>query len=128
MSLLLLEVGVEELPASMVESAAAQLASAVSAAVKEAGLGEAKVKHYSTPRRLIVFVEDVADRQEDRNERKRGPSAAAAYKDGQPTPALQGFARGAGVDVSAIEVEGDYVWANVNLIGKSAVDALGEPL
>jgi glycyl-tRNA synthetase beta chain len=128
MSLLLLEVGVEELPASMVESAASQLATAVSAAVKEAGLGEGRTTHYSTPRRLIVFVEDVADRQEDRNERRRGPAAAAAYKDGQPTPALQGFARGAGVDVSAIEVEGDYVWANVSLVGKSAIEALGEPL
>ncbi|MEO7453864.1 MAG: glycine--tRNA ligase subunit beta [Fimbriimonadales bacterium] len=129
MSLLLLEVGVEELPASMVESAASQLAGAVARAIVEAGLGSAEARSvYATPRRLIVLVEGVSDRQEDRSERKRGPSAAAAFKDGQPTPALQGFARGAGVDPSQVEVEGDYVWATVAFTGKPATEALGEPL
>jgi glycyl-tRNA synthetase beta chain len=128
MPLLLLEVGVEELPASMVESAAAQLATAVSLAVSESGLGGGKISHFSTPRRLIVFLENVSDRQEDRNERKRGPSASSAYKDGQPTPALQGFARSAGVEISAVETEGDYVWANVSTGGEPAIEALGEPL
>ena len=128
MPTLLLEIGVEELPASMVESAAQQLATSVGEAIREAGLGGANIRAHATPRRLIVFVDEVAERQDDRNERKRGPSAAAAFKDGQPTPALQGFARGAGVDVSNVEVEGDYVWANVSLVGKSAVEALGEPL
>ena len=125
---LLLEIGVEELPASMVESASSQLGAAVCKTVSEAGFGGGDAQVYATPRRMIVFVDDVAERQEDRTERKRGPSEAAAFKDGQPTPALQGFARGAGVDVAEIEVEGDYVWANMSTTGKSAVDALGEPL
>lgn len=129
MPTLLLEIGVEELPASMVESASQQLLEGVCDAVREAGLGDATgATRYATPRRLIVFVPDVSERQEDRNERKRGPSAAAAYKDGEPTPALQGFARGAGVDAGAVEVEGDYVWANVTIVGKPATAALGESL
>ncbi|MDQ2985799.1 MAG: glycine--tRNA ligase subunit beta [Armatimonadota bacterium] len=129
MPLLLLEIGVEELPASMVVSASQQLAIAVSAAVREAKLGAAEgVQWFATPRRLIVFVPDVAERQEDRTERKRGPSAAAAYKDGEPTPALLGFARGAGVAVGEVEVEDEYVWATVSMQGKPAADALGEPL
>ncbi len=129
MPTLLIEIGVEELPASMVESAAEQLMEGVCQAVRDAGLGDAtQATRYATPRRLIVFVSDVAERQEDRTERKRGPSAAAAYKDGQPTPALQGFARGAGVSTDEVDVEGDYVWATVSTTGRSATDALGEPL
>ena len=128
MPLLLLEVGVEELPASMVESSSQQLGESVSQALREAGLGGTTPRLFATPRRLIVFVDDVSERQEDRSERRRGPSAAAAYKDGQPTPALQGFARGAGIDVANVEVEGDYVWANMAIAGKHAIEALGEPL
>ena len=128
MPTLLLEIGVEELPASMVESASEQLGAAVSASVRDAGLGGEPAVTYATPRRLIVIVRGVAERQEDRSERRRGPSATAAYKNGEPTPALQGFARGAGVDTSAIEVEGEYVWANVSFVGKPATEALGEPL
>src|SRR5688572_3854346 len=104
MPLLLLEIGVEELPASMVESASEQLGESVSRAIREAGLSGTTPRLFATPRRLIVFVDDVAERQEDRSDRRRGPSAAAAYKDGQPTPALQGFARGAGIDVENVEV------------------------
>ena len=128
MPLLLLEIGVEELPASMVESSSQQLGESVSQALREAGLGGTTPRLFATPRRLIVFVDDVSERQEDRSERRRGPSAAAAYKDGQPTPALQGFARGAGIDVANVEVEGDYVWANMAIAGKHAIEALGEPL
>jgi len=129
MATLLLEIGVEELPASMVESASQQLLEGVCEAVREAGLGEADgATRYETPRRLIVFLPVVSPRQEGRQERRRGPSVAAAYKDGAATPALHGFARGAAVDVDSVEVEGDYVWANVSIAGKPASEALGEPL
>jgi len=129
MPTLLLEIGVEELPASIVDSASHQLLEGVRNAVRDTGLGDAETTaSYATPRRLIVVVEGVAERQEDRSERRRGPSVAAAYKDGQPTQALLGFARGAGVDAGAIESEGDYVWANVATTGKPAADAIGEPL
>lgn len=130
MPTLLLEIGVEELPASMVDSASSQLADGVAAVVRDCALGAAAhVERYGTPRRLIVLVQDVAESQQDRTERRRGPSAKAAFKDdGSPTPALEGFARGAGVRPADVVVEGEYVYAEVSLKGKPAVEALAEPL
>ncbi|MBA3725996.1 MAG: glycine--tRNA ligase subunit beta [Armatimonadetes bacterium] len=127
---LLLEVGVEELPASMVRSAAEQLLALVSDAVREARLGDASEgRWYATPRRLIVVLPDVAETQLDQVVEKRGPAAKGAYgPDGSPTPALIGFAKGAGVDPMKAEVRDDYIWVKSEVRGRSAKEVLMELL
>ena len=65
----------------------------------------------------------LAERQEDRNIRARGPAVKAAFDEtGSPTKAAEGFARGKGVDVDALErVEdesGAYVYAVIDEKGE----------
>ena len=56
------------------------------------------------PRRLAVVVEGVPERTEKIEEVFRGPAAKIAFDaDGNPTKAALGFARGKGVDASALE-------------------------
>ena len=53
-----------------------------------------------TTRRLVAYVTDLAPMQADEVVEKRGPALAQAYDTlGQPTKALEGFARGQGVRV-----------------------------
>jgi glycyl-tRNA synthetase beta chain len=65
-------------------------------------------------------------------EQLTGPSLKVAYKDGQPTPAAEAFAKKAGVDVSKLEkisnAKGEYLAATVTKRGRAAVEVLAETL
>ena len=72
------------------------------------------LKSFSTPRRLAVWVGEVAARQADVSEEMTGPAVKIAYKDGVPTAAAQAFAKKAGVEVGALktvrDAEGRDTW------------------
>jgi glycyl-tRNA synthetase beta chain len=74
----------------------------------------------------------ISGAQEDVTERVTGPSVNVAYKDGQPTPAAQAFAKKAGVDVSQLEKistsKGEYLAATVTKRGRSAAEILAQSL
>lgn len=131
---LLLEAGLEEVPARMLAAAEAELTQRVVELLgRERLLGqEHEVHSYSTPRRLAVQVNGVLTRQPDATQEMTGPSWSVAFKDGQPTPAAQAFARKAGVAVDALEKvttpRGEYVSARVLHRGRTAVEVLGASL
>jgi glycyl-tRNA synthetase beta chain len=131
---LLFEAGMEEIPARMIAAAEKDLTERVVALLgRERLLGEAHEVHsYSTPRRLAVQVSGVLERQPDATERMTGPAWSVAFKEGQPTPAAQAFARKAGVAVDALEKtatpKGEYVSATVTHHGRRALEVLGERL
>lgn len=114
---LLLEVGVEELPARFCPGALEQLRQKAERALDEARLAHGPVEVFGTPRRLVLLVQDVATQQADREVVARGPARKAAYDaEGRPTRALEGFARGQGIAVDDVEVRADdkgveYVYA-----------------
>ncbi|MCJ7518280.1 MAG: glycine--tRNA ligase subunit beta [Anaerolineaceae bacterium] len=129
----LLEIGTEELPASDLESALQQLEQLVPAMLTDLRLEHGDVKVFGTPRRLVVWVESLAARQEDLTQKMKGPPADRAFdKNGNPTPAANGFARGKGVDVKNLKKEeidgGVYLMAEVHLPGKSVYETLPEKL
>ncbi len=129
----LLEVGTEELPYSDLEAALAQLRERVPQLLDELRLEHGGVRVEGTPRRLVVYVEDLAAHQPDRQSVHKGPPASRAYDQaGQPTKAAEGFARSKGLDVSDLEVAeidgGKYVTAKVFETGRPAVDVLSEAL
>ncbi len=98
------EIGTEEIPAFDLHKATLQLEKLVPAALDEVRIPHGDVAIYTTPRRLIAMVSDVADTTEALDEVFRGPSAKIAFDaDGNPTKAAAGFARGKGVDVDALE-------------------------
>jgi glycyl-tRNA synthetase beta chain len=104
MSDFLLEVGTEDLPAGFVSDAIRQWEKMIPASLADAALPHDRVQIYATPRRLSAIVTNLPDRQIDRVEEIKGPPAAAAYKDGQPTPAAVGFAKKQGIDVASLEL------------------------
>src|SRR4051812_46468615 len=100
----LLEIGCEEIPARMVDSAQQDLLTRVSAVIERERLGgTAKVSPFSTPRRLAVLVAGIANAQPDAEEQVTGPATKIAYKDGQPTAAAQAFAKKVGVAIEKLE-------------------------
>lgn len=122
---LLLEIGTEEMPANILPSLVAQMQELAEAKLKEARLAYEKVTVYATPRRLAVITAGAAEAQADEAVKKRGPSIQAAFdKDGNPTRAAQGFAKGQHIDPSALVKEGDYVWAEIVNKGKPAAEVL----
>jgi glycyl-tRNA synthetase beta chain len=131
---LVLEIGLEEIPARMIAAAEAELARRVEGVLTRSRLLDAAavVTSYSTPRRLAVRVEGVIARQLDLQEQLTGPSWKAAFPDGQPGPAAQAFAKKAGVAVTALEKittpKGEYAAATVQRPGQSAEKVLSDSL
>ncbi|MEA5449203.1 glycine--tRNA ligase subunit beta [Leptolyngbya sp. CCNP1308] len=130
MATFLLEVGTEELPASFVSDALHQWQTRIPAELAEQALTPEAVRFYGTPRRLAVMLDGLPLRQPDRQEEVKGPPAQAAFKDGQPTKAAEGFAKSRGVEVSALEVrdtdKGSFVFVNQDIPGRAATDILTE--
>lgn len=128
----LLEIGVEELPASFVASGLKSLAAAAKDALVRARLEPTSVTVLGTPRRLGFIARGLPDRQEDRSETVTGPPWSAAFRDGEPTRAALGFAQKNGVEVADLQKlstdKGDYVTAHVSEKGKAAAELLSELL
>jgi glycyl-tRNA synthetase beta chain len=130
----LFEIGLEEVPARMIAGAQAELQRRILAMLEHARLvpvGAAN-KSFSTPRRLAVWVGDVAARQQDMAEEMQGPAVKIAYKDGAPTAAALSFAKKAGVNVAALRTvatpKGEYLAATAVKAGRSAAEVIAEEL
>ncbi|MFC3283862.1 glycine--tRNA ligase subunit beta [Litchfieldella rifensis] len=95
----LLELGVEELPPTAIDSLSDALAQSLGGGLLAAEVPFGSMHAYATPRRLAVQITQLADKQPDREVERRGPALAAAFKDGAPTKAAEGFARSCGVSV-----------------------------
>ncbi|MBH25181.1 MAG: glycine--tRNA ligase subunit beta [Myxococcales bacterium] len=132
-SQLFLEIGTEELPARFIQPAMDGLARLLTERLAELHLAHGEVHAVGTPRRVTVWIDDVSDRQEDREEVKVGPPARIAYdKEGNPSRAAQGFARTNGVEVGDLfETEtprGPYLAARIQHKGRATAELLAEEL
>jgi glycyl-tRNA synthetase beta chain len=130
---LVFEIGVEEIPSTALYAATSQLARLAEKALKEARLEYADMKTYGAPRRLVLHLEGLAERQDDLRMRAKGPALKAAFDPGgMPTGAAEGFARGKGVAVEDLvrgdEAGGEYVYAVIERDGAPALDVLPELL
>src|SRR5215472_5920852 len=137
-SALLLEIGVEELPASFVDGALAALPELVKSKLVEARLSFGEILAFGTPRRLAILVRELATSQADVDEEVVGPPETAAYKDGKPTKAAEAFAAKLGITVSDLAVveraatakqkAGRYVVGRRIEKGRPATELLGKAL
>jgi glycyl-tRNA synthetase beta chain len=125
---LLLEIGVEELPASFVEGALRALPELATKRFGELRLAFASVHAYGTPRRLALFVKGLAGRQPDLEEEVTGPPVKAAFKDGVPTKAAEAFAAKLGcavADLRRVETpKGEYLAGTRREAGQGATALL----
>ena len=143
----LIEIGLEEIPARMIDGAEAELRKRVAELLERESLSssaetrkpgswgasiQSDVEAYSTPRRLAVLARGIADKQADAEEQVTGPSAKVAYKDGQPTPAAHAFAKKVNVDVAQLKTitmpKGEYLAATVKRKGRTAQEILTQAL
>lgn len=101
---LLIELLTEELPPKALANMGRAFADSIGADLHKHQLraNEGEVQVFASPRRLGVRVPAVLAVQPEQIIERRGPAVAAGLKDGQPTPALAGFARSCGVEVSAL--------------------------
>ena len=100
----LVEIGTEELPPKSLLNLSTAFAEGVAKGLRDAGIAYKSLEAFATPRRLAVRVRKLVEQQPDRPLEKRGPPVKAAFDaDGAPTQAALAFARGCGVEVSALE-------------------------
>ncbi|MDA3908253.1 MAG: glycine--tRNA ligase subunit beta [Sulfurimonas sp.] len=98
---LLIEIGVEELPAVPLLKELRNIEKKyVDILEKNSLLGE--FEFYYTPRRLVIWHREFKTHQADSVEEFFGAPIAVAYKDGEPTPAANGFAKKCGVSLDEI--------------------------
>ncbi|MBD1371175.1 glycine--tRNA ligase subunit beta [Hazenella sp. IB182357] len=128
---LLLEIGCEEIPARFVDDAIQQLQEKLCAWLSEERISYGDVKVFSTPRRLAVLIERVAEKQNDLEEEIKGPpERIARTSEGEWSKAAEGFARKQGISTEQLtikELKGEkYVYANVYHKGKPTSSLLLE--
>ncbi|MEO6410841.1 MAG: glycine--tRNA ligase subunit beta [Burkholderiaceae bacterium] len=131
---LLLELGLEEIPASWLPALTTQLGTVLAAKLKEARLTtDEPIETYSTPRRLTVRSAKISERQTDLEELVTGPPVSAAFAaDGTLTPAGAGFVKKQGATADQIErvktPKGEYIGIRKHQRGKTTVDVLPDVL
>ncbi|MDX8414156.1 MAG: glycine--tRNA ligase subunit beta [Mariprofundales bacterium] len=131
---LLIEIGVEEIPAGVALPMAERLGQGIAALFEQERLQPIAMKVTATPRRLLVMAQACPVVQEARFELLWGPSEQVAYRDGEATKAALGFARKAGVEADQLTLaekegsKGRYLQARRLLAGKSVVQLLADAL
>ncbi|MBM5571953.1 MULTISPECIES: glycine--tRNA ligase subunit beta [Deefgea] len=101
---LLIELFTEELPPKALPKLGAAFADHLFAELQKLGFVPAGTEYttFASPRRLAVSIPNVAAVQPEQHIEKRGPAVTAGFKDGNPTPALLGFARSCGLAADAV--------------------------
>jgi glycyl-tRNA synthetase beta chain len=127
----LLEVRSEEIPARMLEPGVRELATRVFEELMARGAGPREVETGYTPRRLVLILSGLPEREPDREEQVMGPPVRAAFAaDGSPTPALLGFAKRTGLapeELSRVKTDkGEYLAATKKIAGRPTGDVLAD--
>lgn len=107
----LFELGTEELPPKALKSLSAALEKEVVNGLKELfgkqaaqAFTDTTINSYAAPRRLALLINNLADEVPSSTFMMQGPPARIAFDaDGNPTKALEGFARKCGTTVDQLE-------------------------
>jgi glycyl-tRNA synthetase len=100
----LLEIGSEELPASFVTIGSQNLEKQVRALLEKEEIEYERISVYSTPRRLAIYIHQLAMGKPAQNIEKKGPPIDQAYyPDGKLKPAGEGFFRTLGIPAPILE-------------------------
>lgn len=125
----LFEIGMEELPARFIDDAELQLKEKTAKWLEDLRIAYDSITSFSTPRRLAVRIENIADMQTTIEEEARGPALTIAKdENGEWTKAAIGFAKGQGKTVEDLvekEVNGKaYVFVTKRIEGKATNELL----
>lgn len=125
----LFEIGVEELPARFIVNSEKSLYELTEKWLNENRIEYESIDSFSTPRRLAVRINGLANKQESLEETLRGPSLKIAKDDaGEWTKAAQGFVRGQGKTVEDLyiqkEKDTEYIFVDKVTEGKETAEIL----
>ena len=133
----LVELGTEELPPTQLKKLWQGFADGIINGLNEAGLrdegGDQPLKEGTnepimfpaSPRRLAFIVNDLPEKQPNRDEVIWGPPAKIAFDaDGKPTKAAEGFAKKAGIDLADASEENGKLKVSRVIEGKATIDLL----
>lgn len=126
---LLIEIGVEELPAIPLLNELKNIEKKYINILEKHRLNSS-FEFYYTPRRLVIWHKEFPATQTDSTEEFFGAPLEVAYKDGVATPAAIGFAKKCSIDVADIQTatkDGkEVIYCKKELIGKESKELLGE--
>ena len=126
---LLIEIGVEELPAIPLLKELKNIEKKYLSVLEKYDL-VCEFEFYYTPRRLALWHREFPTKQEDKVEEFFGAPKAIAFKEGAPTKAAEGFARKCGISVDALEfVEKDgkeVLYFKREVKGRESKELLGD--
>jgi len=130
---LLMEIGTEEIPAGFIPQALMDLESLVKKELEVNRISFNRIRTLGTPRRLVLVIDSVAEKQRDEETKKIGPSKQAAFDvKGNPTKAAIGFAKGQSVPVESLTLiqteKGEYVCAVKKEPGRETPEILSSLL
>lgn len=125
----LFEIGMEELPARFIDDAELQLREKTAKWLEDLRIAYDSITSFSTPRRLAVRIENIADMQTTIEEEAKGPALTIAKdENGEWTKAAIGFAKGQGKTVEDLvekEINGKaYVFVTKRIEGKATNELL----
>ncbi len=137
MKKILLELGIEEIPARLLNPTLDQLRNILEEWIIAKNIdpdfpdSDSELRVSGTPRRLVVELSLPAE-QQDVEDKIKGPPAHVAYEDDAPTRALRGFCSQHDLDPEAVEIEamdgGEYVVARKLIPGQPVEKCFGEDL
>ena len=126
---LLIEIGVEELPAVPLLKELKNIETKYAKILETHSL-LCDFEFYYTPRRLVIWHREFKVKQEDSVEEFFGAPLKVAYKDGEPTPAANGFAKKCGVtldELSSTDKGGkEVLYYKKDVAGKESTALLPE--
>ena len=130
---LLLEIGTEEIPAGFIPQALIDLESLAKKELEGSRIDYNGIKTLGTPRRLVLVIESVSEKQRNEETKKIGPSKQAAFDaKGSATKAAIGFAKSQSVPVESLTLiqteKGEYVCAVKKESGKPTSELLSSIL
>jgi glycyl-tRNA synthetase beta chain len=129
----LFELGCEELPSAAVFPLAQALKDNLLSLLNKAQIQYGAVKFFATPRRLALLILELNEEQPSQTIIRRGPALTAAYQaNGEPAPALLGFAKSCNVDVSCLSTnktdKGEWIIYETHIQGVKTKELLPQML
>lgn len=126
---ILLEIGMEEIPARFLKPALNDIEKYIKKEFESQRIKFETLKTFGTPRRLVLLVDGVSERQEDLDIVNTGPAKEVAYDvNGELTRAGVGFAKSQGIDPTDLEIletpKGEYIAVRKFIEGKDTKELL----
>jgi len=121
---ILIEIGVEEIPARFLTGIISDLKEKTSSKLKSYRVDFEKIETYGTPRRVTIFIEKISAKQKSLEKEVKGPPVKAGQT------AAAGFAKSQGLKIENLATKklesGEYYFANVSEKGKNTEEILSQ--